>query len=233
MKKKKNTHFLDSIIWFALFIVFSIVVSKVDVKPIGPLGSEVGLAAINKLVAEILPYRPLFNEVAKLMGLVAFGWGCIFAVIGAVQLIRSRGFRGVDYRILLLGGLYLDLGIIYLFFEKFVINYRPVIIDAAVGLEASYPSSHTLLTVVILMTAPLQYEYLIRNKSIKKVLAVICCGFAFLCVLTRLISGVHWFTDIVASLILSIALICLYMDSVKFVQDLRKNGKNKSKEANE
>jgi undecaprenyl-diphosphatase len=96
----------------------------------------------------------------------------------------------------------------YLFFEIFVINYRPVLIEGI--LEASYPSSTTLLAMCVMPTAAIQLNR--RIKSIKFRKAAVCSIniFTVFMVLARLISGVHWLTDIIGGIFLSMGLVLIY-----------------------
>ena len=96
----------------------------------------------------------------------------------------------------------------YLFFEMNPINYRPILIDGY--LEASYPSSTTLLVLGVMPSAIDQIHYRIKNVYIKRILIVTAIAFSSFMVLGRLISGVHWFTDIAGGVLLSMGLVMLY-----------------------
>jgi undecaprenyl-diphosphatase len=114
----------------------------------------------------------------------------------------------VDKRILVLGVFYILTLIAYLFFEDVVINYRPVLIEGV--LEASYPSSTTLLTMCVMPTAALQLRSRIQNPGLRTALIAAIWLFTALMVLGRLICGVHWFSDIVGGALLSAGLVSLY-----------------------
>lgn len=70
--------------------------------------------------------------------------------MGATQLVRHRSLFAVDPDLLLLGVYYVLIAAAYLLFEAFPINYRPIPIDGV--MEASYPSSTTLLVLSIMPT---------------------------------------------------------------------------------
>jgi undecaprenyl-diphosphatase len=142
------------------------------------------------------------------LGLIPLCFALGFAILGLVQLIQRKSFLKVDYSILVLGGFYILVIASYLFFEKFVINYRPVLIEG--NLEASYPSSTTLLVLCIMPTAMMQLNTRIRNNTTKKVILSLLAIFTAFMVIGRLISGVHWFTDIIGGVLLSTGLVMLY-----------------------
>lgn len=142
------------------------------------------------------------------LGLVPLCFVLGFAILGLVQLIQRRSIFQVDQSILMLGGFYILVMASYLFFEEFVINYRPTLIEGR--LEASYPSSTTLLVLCVMTTAMMQLNTRIRNQTVRKVVSSILAVFTAFMVIGRLISGVHWLTDIVGGVLLSAGLIMLY-----------------------
>ena len=97
---------------------------------------------------------------------------------------------------------------VYFLFETVVINYRPVLIDGY--LEASYPSSTTMLVMCVIPTAIMQFKVRIKNKLLQKIIIFTLAAFTVFMVIGRLVSGVHWFTDIVGGAILSAGLVTLY-----------------------
>lgn len=174
----------------------------------------VGLATINQYIFHLLGIDFIWYQITDWLGFVAILVAFGFTALGFFQLIRRKSIRKVDCQILVLGLFYLLLFSFYVFFERVVVNYRPVILGE--GLEASYPSSHTMLVVCIMVTAAMQFhEFWPHKKKLCRIVDVfsgILIGFT---VVGRLISGVHWFTDIVGALLLSGALIALY-DAVKW-----------------
>ena len=135
---------------------------------------------------------------------MAFG----FAVLGFVQLIKRKSFLKVDYSILVLGGFYIIVMAVYILFEILVINYRPVLINGY--LEASYPSSTTMLVLCVMPTAIKQFNSRIKHDILKRCVSFLIVAFIAFMVIGRLISGVHWFTDIVGGALLSFGLVMIY-----------------------
>ncbi|MBQ3005280.1 MAG: phosphatase PAP2 family protein, partial [Clostridia bacterium] len=112
--------------------------------------------------------------------------------------------------IIFLGIYYIVVIFSYLIFEMIPINYRPIFINGFA--EASYPSSTTLLVLSVMPTLVFQAE--IRIKKYKKIIKFITVLFSVSMVVGRLLSGVHWFTDIIGSCFLSLGLFYCYKASV-------------------
>ena len=219
MKRTSKPYFqLAGALWL-LFILFTICVACIDVKPIGPEESEVGFAALNQFVFQNLGVHPVWYAMTEWLGVAALLVALGFAAVGLYQLIRRKSIRKVDRRIMALGFFYGLVLACYLFFEQVVINYRPVILGD--GLEASYPSSHTMLVVCIMATAVLEVRALWPDRK------TLYCGTKWAAVLLsavtvvgRLLSGVHWFTDIVGGILLSAALVVLYRGVIAYMEDI-------------
>jgi undecaprenyl-diphosphatase len=92
------------------------------------------------------------------------------------------------------------------------INYRPVLIDGF--LEISYPSSTTLLVLCVMPTLTEQLSRRLRNFPTKKTVTLMTAGFSLFMVIGRLVSGVHWLTDIIGSILLSTGLFSLYKATI-------------------
>lgn len=205
--KQKHVYFRAAGLLGA-FALWTVLVSTVDVQSIGPRGSAVGFATLNGWVHTFFGVHMSLYTVTDWLGLVPVAFGFGFAVLGAVQWIKRRSIAKVDVSILALGGFCLVVLAAYLFFESTVINYRPVLINDY--LEASYPSSTTLLTLCVMPTARLQLNARIRNATFRRMVASLIAAFSLFMVVGRLISGVHWITDIVGGILLSSGLVELY-----------------------
>ena len=225
MKKKKSLKkLLTALILFSGFIIFTLAVKVVDVQAIGPNGSEVGFAALNGFIFELLGTNDFCYKLTKLLGYLSFLVAGLFALKGLMQWVRKKSLKKVDYRLLLLACFYVLMLVFYLLFEKLVINYRPVITDEAQGLEASYPSSHTMLLLCIMGSAYMLLPRYLNGMS--AFIGRIACVIMMIAMpVGRLLSGVHWFTDIIGSILLSAALISLYAAALGIVAQKRKKKK--------
>ena len=214
MKKKFRKNIYVTLALFLLFVLWTLAIKLIDVQPIGPNGSEVGFAALNGLIHNVTGVHMELYIITDWLGLVpvfvAFG----FAVLGLVQLIKRRSFLKVDYSILVLGGFYILVISAYILFEMLAVNYRPVLIDGY--LEASYPSSTTLLVMCVMPASVMQLHTRIKNKNIRNIISVVIYAFMAFMVIGRFVSGVHWLTDIVGGIILSAGLVMLYYSVSSF-----------------
>lgn len=208
MIKSSKLYFGLSIALTILFILLTACVIFVDVQAIGPENSKIGLASINGFVFDQVGTNTLFYDASSLLGAISFLMPVIFGLTALVQWIKRKKITLVDLDLILLGVIYLITAACYVLFEIFIVNCRPVLEDGA--LEASYPSSHTLLVVVLIGTAMLQIGKIIQKKWLKATLIAAANLIIDLTVVFRLLSGVHWFTDILGGLLLGSALVFLY-----------------------
>lgn len=192
----------------AAFILWTLAVSLVDVQTIGPRDSAVGFATINGWFHDLTGVDMNLYHITDWLGLVPVTFGFGFAILGLVQWIRRKSLFKVDRSILVLGGFYIVTLAAYLFFEDFVINYRPVLIEGF--LEASYPSSTTLLVLCVMPTALIQLRNRITNPILRRIVCAAITAFMVFMVAGRLLSGVHWLTDIIGGILLAAGLVTLY-----------------------
>ena len=207
MKKK----FIASAICFGLFLLLIVLLKTVDVAAVGPEGTEIGLSKLNVAIHDLFGEDLGWYKITNLLGYLAILIALCFAAVGGLQLIYRRSILKVDKELLLLGGLYVVTVIFYVLFEKVIVNYRPMLMPDGTGPEASFPSSHTMLSCVILGSGlGLLKKYTKKNKTIQLVLTVLFAVMLALIVAGRLLSGVHWFTDILGGILLSTALLNAY-----------------------
>ena len=212
MKKKCIT----SAVCFGLFLLLILLIKTVDVAAVGPEGTEIGLSKLNVAVHNLFGENLGWYKATNVLGYLAILIGLCFAAMGGLQLIYRRSILKVDKEILLLGALYVVTVIFYIFFEKVIVNYRPILLPDGEGVEASFPSSHTMLSCVILGSGlQLLKKYGKKNKTLQLVLTVVFAVMLALIVAGRLISGVHWFTDILGGILLSVALLNAYEGLLK------------------
>ena len=223
MKKKRNL--LTGVGMIGAFALWTILIQCVDVQAVGQNGSRIGFADFNVWFHQLTGVHMTVYTITDWLGLVPIFICLCFGVMGLVQLIKRRSLLRVDSDILLLGVYYVMVIACYLIFEMIPINYRPVLIEGR--LEASYPSSTTLLVLSVIPTLMFQVNRRVSNTMIRKVAAVFVIAFSAFMVIGRLISGVHWATDIIGSVLLSSGLYMQYRSAVLYSDKAKRADRSK------
>ena len=214
MRKFKKLYFA---LGFVLaFILWTVLVCVVDVQAVGVNRTNIGLAsintAINGLIGSYLALYVVTDWLSVLPICIAFGFG----VLGLSQWLKRKSLLKVDKSLLVLGGFYLVVFVVYFLFENITVNYRPILIDG--NLESSYPSSTTMLVACIMPTSLMQFKRRIKNRLMSKVVSCAIILFTLFMVVGRIISGVHWFSDIVGGIFISVGLVLFYDFTVNFFE---------------
>jgi len=207
MRKSRS---IFALINFTLFLILIILVKNVDVAAIGPEGTSIGLSHVNGIIHDFFGINIGWYKLTELFGVLAMLVVAVFACLGVIQLIKRKSIVKVDKEILCLGCLYAVVLVTYAFFEKVIVNYRPIIEAGAEHVEASFPSSHTMLIVTIFGTLMYVLEKYIKNEKVVKVCKVACLVIIAFTVVGRLVCGVHWFTDILGGCLISLCYISLF-----------------------
>lgn len=212
----KHRRFITAGVGFLLTVILIALVRLVDVAPIGVQGTRIGLSHLNQFIFDLFGVNMLWYHITDWLGIAAILTAFVFAVTGLVQLIKRRSLLKVDREILSLGGLYIVVIGLYTLFENVIINYRPIIMPDNTHPEASFPSSHTMLVCVIMGSAVRLINKYIKNKTLSKTLRAICFVIIGITIIGRLIAGVHWFTDILGGIMISVTLLSLYKEVISY-----------------
>lgn len=212
MKKEGMKLFVLGALLLGAFVIWTLLIQKVDVQPIGVNGTNIGFAGINSWFHKLTGVHMVVYSITDWLGLVPIFVCMIFGGVGIGQLIKRRSIFRVDRDIIFLG-IYYGLVIFgYLIFEMIPINYRPVLIEGI--MEASYPSSTTLLVLGVMPTLVEQSNRRLRNIKLIYIVKIFAVCFSVFMVVGRMVSGVHWITDIVGSIMLSGGLYYIYKAGV-------------------
>jgi len=215
MKKSEKRIVLGTGLLF-LFVIWTILIQTIDVKPVGQNGSDVGFSTLNVMYFHMTGVHMNVYTITDWLGLVPIFVCLAFGIVGLVQLIKRRSLTGVDADIIILGVYYIFVIFGYLIFEMIPLNYRPILINGI--MEASYPSSTTLLVLSVMPTLKFQSDRRIVNEGVRLLISVFTYVFSIFMVTGRLMAGVHWLSDIVGSVFLSFGLFYLYQGII-FVLD--------------
>lgn len=212
MKQQGKRGIMSGAALILAFILWTVLIQTVDVRPVGVNGTNIGFATVNTWFHHLTGVHMGLYTVTDWLGLVPIAVCIGFGLLGLAQWVRRRSIAKVDRDILLLGGYYILVILGYLIFEMIPINYRPILIDGA--MEASYPSSTTLLVLSVMPTLLFQVNRRAKRQTVRRLTAAFVVLFSAFMVIGRLVAGVHWLTDIVGSVLLSAGLYCLYRSAV-------------------
>ena len=231
MKKVRNDFIMAGVV-LLISIIFTILVSTVDVQPSGISGTNLGFSTINYSVFDSIGTNDAIYLATEILGYIFIIPAAFFAVLGIIQLIKRKNFKKVDLHFYALLGLYIAVAATYVFFELVAVNYRPILIDGKA--EASYPSSHTMLAITVLLSSFLMICRLVKNRTIKFVAlgVTVVCSVAM--AILRLYSGVHWATDIIGGILISVSLVLIFNAVLSLLDYLQlKKAENKNSDAND
>ena len=223
MKEKRNL--LAGAGLIAAFALWTVLIRWVDVQAVGQNGTKIGFADFNVWFHQLTGVHMTIYTITDWLGLAPIFICLCFGALGFVQLVKRRSLLKVDPDILLLGIYYVLVIACYLIFEMIPVNYRPILIEGR--LEASYPSSTTLLVLSVMPTLWFQANRRVSNAMIRKAVAVFVVTFSVFMVIGRLVSGVHWATDIIGSVLLSAGLYMLYRSAVLYSDKAKRADRSK------
>ena len=221
MKKSEKKSLLIGSTFLAMFAVWTALIQTVDVQPLGQNGTSIGFATFNCWFHHFTGVNMAIYTITDWMGLVPVTVCLIFAGVGLVQLIKRRSLFKVDADIIILGVYFAIVFLAYAIFEMIPINYRPILIEGR--MEASYPSSTTLLVLSVMSALIEQIQRRLSAIRVKRIITIAAIAFSVFMVTGRLVSGVHWFTDIVGGELLSAGLFKLYKSAVMLSLKEKKN----------
>ena len=204
-------YYVISALCALLFLALIYVLKTVDVAAIGPAGTAVGLSHINQTAFEYFGESDFWYQLTKMLGFLSMAVAAFFAIAGVVQLIMAGGhFFKVDRELRYLGALYVITAAIYVLFDKVAVNCRPVLEAGQTFPEPSFPSTHTLLVFVVMGSTMILLDHYIKSRAGRRLLQIFCDAVIGVTVIGRLLSGVHWVTDIAGGILISVSLLCLY-----------------------
>ena len=203
--KKRNL--IISILLLMSSIIFIVLLKNIDVKCDAVNNSCIGFATINQILFNKIGVNMLWYVITDWLGIIPILIAIIYALIGLKQLIKRKNIKKIEPEIIILGIFYIIVISIYILFEKYIINYRPILINGF--LEASFPSSHTLMTICLCGSSIIINNILFKN-NFTKIVNIISLFIIIITIVGRFISGVHWFTDIIGGILISSFLLMLF-----------------------
>ncbi len=213
MSKSKRNIIISAIL-IAVAVMYTFLVQVVDVKAIGPQNSEVGFATINKAFADAIGDNMTLYKLTQYLGYISLLMVAIYGLIGLVELIKRKSLAKVDKEIIVLGVFYVIVLALYVLFEIYVVNCRPILIDGE--LEASFPSSHTVLAICVCGSAIIVNKKLFKDVKGIKLVNIFAMTLLIATLVGRLFSGAHWLSDILGGGIISLALLMTFRTIITY-----------------
>lgn len=199
---------IAALILLTAFVLLIIMLKTVDTAAIGPENTVIGLSRINEATHNAIGESSTWYLISEASGALAFPVALVFAFYGIYELIKKKSFKAVDKELYCLAALYASAAVIYLFFETVIINYRPILEKGE--LAASFPSSHTLISITVYGSAAIILKSVLHDKKKKTTISSVLIFLMILTVVARLFSGVHWLTDIIGAILVSSSLLLLF-----------------------
>lgn len=203
--KRKNL--IITILLLVSSIIFIVLLKIIDIKCNAVNNTCIGFATINQFIFNKIGVNMTWYMITDWLGIIPILMSMIYAIIGLKQLIKRKSIRKVNKEIIILGIFYIIVISIYILFEKYIINYRPILMNGF--LESSFPSSHTLMTICLCGSSIIINNKLFKN-NFTKILNIISLFIIIITIIGRFISGVHWFTDIIGGILISSFFLMLF-----------------------
>ena len=218
MKKK----FLLSGFFLLMFCVLAVLLKTVNVAPVGPLGSSIGLSRANRAFFDLFGTSDAWDKATDLGLGVCILMAVLLIGYGAYQLVRRKKLVKVDKEFFALAGLYAVMAVAFVAFEKIItINCRPVL-EADGTLEASFPSTHTLVSCVVAGSAALLAGKYIKNEKLRVAFRIVCAVLMIVTPVGRILAGKHWFTDVFGGYLLSAGLVAAFWGILDCLKPVKK-----------
>ena len=176
MKRNGKRVLYAGSILIAAFAIWTALIQIVDVQAVGQNGTNVGFATFNSWFHRLTGVHKTIYNITDWLGLIPLFVCILFSVIGFVQLIKRRSILKVDCDLIFLGIYYIIVIVNYLIFEIIPINYRPILIEGI--MEASYPSSTTLLVLCVMPTLVEQTKRRLKNVAVKRIIEILVISFS-------------------------------------------------------
>ena len=204
---KKLAYLLVPSLFLAVFIIWTVLVKVIDVQYMGETGF-LGFYSLNTQINDFVQAQNtgLFKTLTDVLMFAAISTLVPFAVVGLVQLIKRKSLNKVDPVIYIILAGYVAMVVIYFVFEIMKINYSPL--STAEDLKASYPSSHVMIYSVMMGAAVLGLlHYAKMNDDLKLLINIFYMFSTIGMAALRLLSGQHYFTDIIGALLISYTIL--------------------------
>ena len=233
IERPKNiiNSFILMIFTIAISILFTHLLNTIDVKNVGLNDSALGLSTINLFVNDTLTSNAFFNRfsanILKYLNYFLFGYAGLFFLIALIKSIKNSSTKKIDcsfYLLIIPSSLVI---LIYLCFEKNVLNLN-LLLDTSKTLNDSFPSFNVVLSTVIcgslcaILERVHEKELFLKSKIIIKFVTFLTTILAFIIILLNVFSKAYWITDIIGGLLYGLAILSVYSFLLSFKTIVKK-----------
>lgn len=201
--RRKSLDIIISILWLIL-LIFTILVSFVDVKIYNVTNTKIGLYSLNKIFLVNSINSNYVNIISNGIFLI-----CLLVIILMLLLITFEYFKTKKINKNKLNFIihFLIMVLIWIIFDKIlIINYRPILING--NIEGSYPSTHVMVSTFVLLFLSDQLKKIFKND---KIFYIISIGLIIIQSISRILLTMHWFTDIIGGLLIGCLLFFTFL----------------------
>lgn len=201
--RRKSLDIIISILWLIL-LIFTILVSFVDVKIFNVTNTKIGLYSLNKIFLVNSINSNYINIISNGIFLI-----CLLVIILMLLLITFEYFKTkkINKNNLNFFIHFLIMVLIWIIFDKIlIINYRPILING--NIEGSYPSTHVMVSTFVLLFLSDQLKKIFKND---KIFYIISIGLIIIQSISRILLTMHWFTDIIGGLLIGCLLFFTFL----------------------
>ena len=131
----------------------------------------------------------------------------VFAMLGLYQWIKRKSIKKVDRTLLAMIPPVILMAATYFIFDKiWILNTRP----NGSG-EPSFPSSHTMAVATIFLLTIFAIPKYIKSKPLRIMLDVIMLALIALTATGRVLSNMHWLSDVIGGLVFAAIFTAIYL----------------------
>lgn len=173
------------------------------------------LGGMNEAIFQHFGENETLSSVTDVFLIATLLFFMTYVGIGLVQLIRRKSLKKVDAELLAMIPSTILMAVIYVIFEKLiVVNTRPI------SDEPSFPSTHTLVVATIFLMAMQTLPRYVKNRKTRTALYVAMSLVIIVVAAGRVMSGMHWFTDVLGGLAFAAVLAVIYKFVLKKLKGL-------------
>ncbi len=216
LKKVLNKYSLMGLGFLFIFLILLILLMSVDKA--SNIYKEIGLYNFNKIFL-VDYYNESWDGFSDVILYISILFILGLIIYGIYQLYKRKSLFKVDKDIILTGFGFVFIIIIWFIFDKFIdINYRPIAVNGSA--QTSFPSTHVMLACFSLLATT---RIILKRNTNELKYNIITYGgvsiLVILCSLGRILSKMHWTTDVLGAIFISLAIFFIIIGLDKALEE--------------